>query len=236
MKCHALKVVVPKEWLTSHMKLVNLSRAAIFGSTIGLFALVAMGAYAVTGNLPFTANSIEESKIQSSAPVETPSFDPKVDTEEEEAKQLEEQIINSTPTTSSQVRLPKLKFSGEVIDGIFRGVLSVDMNRSNMPLSLILVSVKANGLLEDDSKFRAWVPNSSDYEFNVNINESTEFPIVVDLNTVRDYWRSPDFRPNGLAVKSIDYSEIEISVHPSFMDPEFGLTGQEGISTFVSFE
>lgn len=218
------------------MKIGNFSRATILSLVIGSFALITMGAYAVTGNLPFATNDIEKLNTESSAPQEQPSFDPKVDTEEDDARKLEEKIVNSTPTTSSEVRLPKLKFSGEVSNGVFNGILSVDMNRSNMPLSLLIINVSASGILEDNSTFRAWVPNSGDYEFNVNIIESIDFPIVVDLNKVRTQWENPDFRPNGLAVTSIDYSRIEISVHPSYMDPEFGLTGQEGISTMVSFE
>ena len=216
------------------VNLRNISRAGILGITIGVLATFTIGAYAVTGTLPFvgSSNSGDYSKLEE-AVEPSPSYDPKVDTELEEAEKLEERIINSIPTKSEDVRLPKVKLEGQVVGDFFEGLLKVDLNRSNMGISRLVVLIKADGVLEDNSAYIAQFACET-CDFEVEISQSTEYPIRLDLQEFRNRMEHPDYRPNGLAVISIDYSNVEVWVYPSFIDPEFGMSGFEGVFTRIS--
>lgn len=216
------------------INLKNISRVGLLGIATTVLATFALGAYAVTGTLPFISSANTGDANQSTKESEpAPSYDPEVDTELEDAKKLEEQIINSTPTKSSDVRIPKVKLVGQAVGERFEGFLKVDMNRSNIGLARLVIVIKADAVLEDGSDFDAqFLCDKCDFE--VDISESTDYPISLNLQEFRERMGNPDYRPNGLAVTSIDYSNVEVWVYPSFIDPEYEMTGFDGVFTKIS--
>lgn len=124
--------------------------------------------------------------------------------------------------------VPIAELTGTIDGQTFNGTVVIDATASNVTLQQFIIGFEGSVLLADGTARKVQIAPLEYHELEIT-GDATATLVSYDLSEFIAHWSSPGITINDVAVESMSTS-IKVVLHPSYIHPEFGLTGYSSTS------